>query len=106
MKVLTSQELREKILKKESFIVDMYADWCGPCRVLGPIVERVANKFEAENSSVGVYKFDIETDKQLATELNVRSIPTIKAFKDGELVETKVGILQESQLIDLANSVL
>lgn len=106
MKVLTLQELRTKIQNKESFIVDMYPDWCGPCRVLGPIVERVANKFENDNSPVGVYKFDIETDKQLASELNVRSIPTIKAFKNGELVDTKIGVIQENQLIEMANSVL
>ena len=106
MQVLTSIELREKINSGEKFIVDMYADWCGPCRILGPIVERVGQKLVEEGSEVSVYKFDIESDKQIAMELGVRSIPTIKAFKGGELVETKVGVLQESQLMDFAKSII
>jgi len=48
MKVLNSQELREKINSGEKFIVDMYADWCGPCRILGPIVERVGEQLKSE----------------------------------------------------------
>lgn len=106
MQVLTSEELREKINSDEKFIVDMYADWCGPCRILGPIVERVSQKLQEEGSEVSVYKFDIESDKQIAMELGVRSIPTIKAFKGGELVETKVGVLQESQLMEFAKSII
>jgi len=106
MQVLTTEELREKINSGEKFIVDMYADWCGPCRILGPIVERVSQKLQEEGSEVSVYKFDIESDKQIAMELGVRSIPTIKAFKGGELVETKVGVLQESQLMEFAKSII
>lgn len=106
MQVLTSTELREKIESGEKFIVDMYADWCGPCRVLGPIVERYAAKLTEEDSPVSVYKFDIETDKQLAVELGVRSIPTVKAFSNGELIETRVGVIQEAQLEQLKNSIL
>jgi len=106
MKVLTSEELREKINSGDKFIVDMYAEWCGPCRMLGPIVERVSKKLTEEGHEVSVYKFDIESDKEMAVELGVRSIPTIKAFSGGEVVETKVGVLQENQLTDLANSIL
>jgi len=106
MQVLTSIELKEKINNGEKFIVDMYADWCGPCRILGPIVEKVGQKLVEEGSEVSVYKFDIETDKDLALELGVRSIPTIKAFKDGKLVETKVGVLDETQLTNFAKSIV
>jgi thioredoxin 1 len=103
---LTSEQLREKINSGEKFIVDMYSDWCGPCRVLGPIVEKVSQKLKEEGHEVNIYKFDIESDKQLAVDLGVRSIPTIKAFKNGEVFETRVGILQESQLIEMANTIL
>lgn len=106
MQVLTSEELKQKIDSGEKFIVDMYADWCGPCRVLGPIVERVSQKLEEEGHEVKVYKFDIESDKELSVQLGVRSIPTIKAFDGGEVVDNRVGILQEQQLIDFANSIL
>ena len=106
MKVLTSEELKQKIHSGEKFIVDMYADWCGPCLVLGPIVERVSQKLEEEGHEVKVYKFNIESDKDLAVQLGVRSIPTIKVFYGGKVVDNRVGILQEQQLIDLANSIL
>lgn len=99
--VITSEELREKMASGEKFIVDMYADWCGPCRVLGPIVEKYAQKLKEEGSDIGVYKFDIEKDKELAVELGVRSIPTIKAISNGEVIVTKTGILNESQLNEL-----
>jgi thioredoxin 1 len=106
MKVLTSSELKEKINNGETFIVDMYADWCGPCRVLGPIVERVSKKLQEENVGIGVYKFDIESDKEYAVSLGIRSIPTIKAFKGGEQVTTKVGVIQENDLMSMAKSML
>jgi thioredoxin 1 len=83
----------------------MYADWCGPCRVLGPIFEKFAKQLESDGSNVGAYKFNIESDKELAVELGVRSIPTIKAFSSGNVVSTKVGILQESQLKELVSEV-
>jgi thioredoxin 1 len=106
MKVLTSLELKEKIQNGESFIVDMYADWCGPCKVLGPIVERFSNKLQQENSLVNVYKFDIESDKEFTMSLGVRSIPTIKSFKNGELVTNRVGVIQENDLMGMANELI
>ena len=106
MQVLTSEELREKIDGGEKFIVDMYANWCGPCRILGPIFDKVGQRLDEENHQVKLYKFDIESDKEMAMELGVRSIPTIKAFSNGEIVDSKVGLLQEEQIIDLANSIL
>lgn len=106
MKELTSSELREKISSGEKFIVDMYANWCGPCRILGPIIERVSTKLDSEGHQVKVYKFDIESDKQLSMELGVRSIPTIKSFNNGETVETKMGVLQENHIIEMANKLI
>lgn len=96
--VITPIELIEKMESGEKFIVDMYASWCGPCRIMGPIIEKYANKLKEEGSDIGVYKFDIETDKELAVMLGVRSIPTIKAIANGQVIESKTGVLQESQL--------
>ena len=106
MQVLTSEELREKINSGEKFIVDMYADWCGPCRILGPIVEQVAQKLQEEGSEVSVYKFDIESDREMAMELNVRSIPTIKGFANGEEKITRSGVLQQPQLEEMKEMLL
>ena len=103
---LTSTQLREKMESGEKFIVDMYAEWCGPCRVMGPIVEKYAEKLRSEGSEVGVYKFDIESDKELAVEMGVRSIPTVKVVSEGEVLATKTGILQEAQLEELKGMLL
>ena len=105
MKVLNSKELKEKINNGEKFIVDMYADWCGPCRVLGNILEKVSGKLINDNHLIKIYKFDIESDKETAAGLGVRSIPTILSFKDGQRVDTKIGVVQEKQIIDMANAI-
>ena len=100
---LTSQELKQKIESGEKFIVDMYANWCGPCKVLGPIIENFAKTLQSEGSDVKVYKFDIESDKDFAVSIGVRSIPTIKAFSGGQNVTTQMGILRENQLRDMVS---
>ena len=84
----------------------MYAEWCGPCRVLGPIIERYSNKLKEEGSPVSVYKFNIESDGALAASLGVRSIPTVKAFSNGQEVATKTGILREDQLNEMTSILL
>jgi thioredoxin 1 len=103
---ITSQELKEKINSGEKFIVDMYADWCGPCRMLGPIVEKVGAKLKEQGHEVNIYKFDIEENKEMAAMLGVRSIPALKGFNGGENVINKVGLISENQLIEMADSIL
>ena len=63
---LTTEELQQKIDNGDKFIVDLYADWCGPCRMIGPVVEKVSKQLQEEGSEVSVYKFDIEQDKEMA----------------------------------------
>jgi thioredoxin 1 len=103
---ITSQELKEKINSGEKFIVDMYADWCGPCRMLGPIVEKVGIKLKEEGHEVKIYKFNIEEDKEMASMLGVRSIPALKGFNGGENVINKVGLISENQLMEMVNTIL
>lgn len=103
---LTSEELREKIKSDEKFIVDLYADWCGPCKMLGPIVEKVSEKLKNEGHEVSIYKFNIEEDKGLAMELGVRSIPFIKVYDGGKNVQNRVGMVSEEQIIEMANSMV
>jgi len=66
---LTTEELQQKIDNGDKFIVDLYADWCGPCRMIGPIVEKVSKQLQEEGSEVSVYKFDIEQDKEMAVRI-------------------------------------
>ena len=80
-------------------LVDFYADWCGPCKQLEPIVERVAAGTDAT-----VAKVDIDANQGLAAQYDVRSVPTLLLFADGEPVERLVGVQQESRLRSLVDS--
>ena len=106
MKILNSQELQEKIDSGEKFIVDMYADWCGPCRMLSKVIDNVDKKLTEENHSVNIYKFNIESDKDMSVKLGVRSIPVLLAFNEDKNVQTKIGLVQENVIVEMANSIL
>ena len=77
---ISSAELQEKINNGEKMVVDFWAGWCGPCRMLKPIFERVGQKAVESNSTVSYYTFDVESDKSFASAIGVRSIPTVKTF--------------------------
>jgi len=103
---ITTEELQTKIDSGEKFLVDLYADWCGPCRMMSPVVESASKRLEVENNEVKIYKFNIEEDREMAAKLGVRSIPTIMAFSDGEKKTLKVGLLNEQQIIDMSKEIL
>ena len=69
-------------------VVDFWAEWCGPCRMVGPIVEQLASDYAGK---VKVAKLDVDANQRTAARFNVRSIPSILFFKDGQLVDTIVG---------------
>jgi thioredoxin len=95
---ITTQELKDKISKGEKLIVDFWAPWCGPCRMMKPMFEQASEKLVESNSDVKLYTFNIESDKEFAAEIGLRSVPTIKAFSNGKEVFTEVG-LKNTQLI-------
>lgn len=102
---LTAEELRNKIDNKESFVVDLYADWCGPCRMMSPLVESIVERTINNGDENVLFKFNIEEDKELASSLGVRSIPNVKVFKEGEVIFQKIGVLTEVQLNELVDMV-
>jgi thioredoxin len=95
---ITTQELKEKIANGEKLIVDFWAPWCGPCRMMKPMFEQASEKLLKDDSDVKLYTFNIENDKEYVAELGLRSVPTIKAFSGGKEVFTEVG-LKNTQLI-------
>lgn len=97
MKV-TSENFEEEVLKSdETVVIDFYADWCGPCKMLSPIIEEVAN----ENEDIKVVKINVDNAQDLAIEYQVMSIPTIVIIKDGQEVNRTVGVVSKSQIVEM-----
>lgn len=99
MKQLTAEEIREKIANKETFFLDMFATWCGPCKVLMGNMEKLEKT--GESLPMEMYKFDIDSNRELTSEMGIRSVPTVKIFKNGEVVKTNSGVLTQQQIIEL-----
>jgi thioredoxin 1 len=100
---ISSSELREKINKGEKVIVDFHATWCGPCKMMKPTFERLTNENTTE---VGMFTMDVDANRELAIELGIRSVPTIKVFNEGKIKETKVGVLSEGQIKELVTDLI
>ncbi|MGV8948042.1 MAG: thioredoxin [Candidatus Paracaedibacter sp.] len=83
-------------------IVDFWAEWCGPCRMLAPILEEVAKEMTGK---VKVFKLNIDENSTMPAQLGVRSIPTMVLFKNGQAVSTKVGLLTKSKIIEWIGTV-
>ena len=95
--------LKEKSKNGEKLIVEFWAEWCGPCKVMKPIFEKVALTNE---SDVKMYTVNIDKNKEVATSLGIRSIPTIKVFNGGSVIGTKVGMLNEASIKDLVTELI
>jgi thioredoxin 1 len=102
MQQITTTELKQKIEQGENFVLDLYATWCGPCKVMLNNLERVNESLLSESisPSYNIYKYDIDSDKEFVVrELNIRSVPTIKIFKEGKEVFSKVGVMTTNEVI-------
>ncbi len=99
---ISDAEFDEKVLKSEGHVlVDFWAEWCGPCKQLSPILDEIAGDMEGK---VTVAKVNIDENPDTPTKYGVRGIPTMILFKDGEAVATKVGSIPKSKLVDWIES--
>lgn len=100
MKVLnvTSTNFEEIVLKSDKpVLIDFYADWCGPCKMLSPIIEEIAN----ETEEIKVVKINIDNSQELAIQYEIMSIPTVIVIKNGCEVNRKIGIANKSQILEM-----
>lgn len=100
---ITAKELQEKINNGDKIIVEFWSTWCGPCKMMKPIFERVAQN---NDNDVQMYTMDIDKNREFVSSLGIRSIPTIKIFDGGEVTDTKVGVLAEQNIKDLISNLL
>jgi len=98
----TDDNFEQEVLKSnEPVLIDFWAVWCGPCRIIAPIVEEIASEYEGK---VKVGKLDVDENQQTSIKYGVRSIPTLLIFKDGKLKDTIIGAVPKSQIINKLNN--
>lgn len=92
----TDDSFEEDVLKSEKpVLVDFWAEWCGPCRMVGPVVDELAEEFEGK-ARIG--KVDVDNNPEISTKYGIRSIPSLLIFKNGEVVDQIVGAVPKAQL--------
>jgi thioredoxin 1 len=102
MKVIhaTADSFPQEVLQsKEPVLVDFWAEWCGPCQMLGPVVEKIA----ADASGFKVVKVNVDTAPELAMAYGVESIPTLVVFKNGQVARRSVGVIAQDEILALLN---
>ena len=102
VKTITKENFNQEVLNSDKpVLVDFWAEWCMPCRMLSPVVDEVAN----ENSAVSVGKINVDEQPELAAQFGVMSIPTLIVFKNGESVQRSVGVIPKAQVEALLTNV-
>ena len=101
-KELTSENFEATVNEGVS-LVDFWAPWCGPCRMIAPVIEELANDFEGK---ANICKINTDEQQELASKFGVRSIPTILFMKDGVVVDTMIGAASKQAFADKLNSLL
>ncbi|NLK22089.1 MAG: thioredoxin [Epulopiscium sp.] len=103
-KELTSQEFQTEVLNStEPVLVDFFATWCGPCKMMAPIIDQLS---EEMSGKAKVYKIDVDQARDLAAQYSIMSVPTLVFFKDGEVVDQMVGAAPKDKLIDKLNTLM
>lgn len=95
---ITNENFEQEILKSDkTVLIDFYADWCAPCKMLSPIIEQVAE----ENNDIKVVKINVDELQDIAIKYEVMSIPTLVVIKNGQEVNRSIGFVSKSQILEL-----
>ena len=96
MKHLKENENLESLLTKDLTLVDFYAEWCGPCKMLGPVLEKLEN--------INIIKVDVDIHQQLAMNYGIMSVPSLLFFKNGQLAKKEIGFRSEEDLKNIISN--
>lgn len=100
---ITDATLEEVLQTNKLVVIDFWASWCGPCKMIGPIIEEVSEEYK---DKVVVGKVDVDNNDEAATKYGIRNIPTILFIKNGEIVDKVVGVIPKELLIEKINQLL
>ena len=101
---ITDATFEETVLKSDKpVLVDFWAAWCGPCRMVGPIIEQISDEYDGK-AVVG--KVDVDADQEFAAKYGVRNIPTVLVFQNGEVVGRQVGVAPKNAYTDAIDGLL
>ena len=98
VKKVNGQEFENEAMKAPAAVVDFSATWCGPCRMIAPILEEIA-----EETGLKIAKVDVDECGELAAQFGIMSIPTLMVFRNGKLVNKAVGAMPKENILDLLN---
>lgn len=97
---ITKDNFQAEVLEaKETVLVDFWASWCGPCKMIGPIIDQIAD----ERTDVKVCKVNVDDEQELAVQFKVMSIPTLLVFKDGKVVNQSLGAKPKAAILAMLN---
>lgn len=95
---ITSANFESEVLQSEKpVLLDFWAAWCGPCRMLSPVIDEIAE----ENNDIKVGKINVDEQSDLAQKFGIMSIPTIAVIKNGQTIDTKVGVRPKQEILDM-----
>ncbi len=97
---ITNSNFKELTNEGKLVVADFWAEWCGPCKMLGPIIDELSTEFEGR---VTIGKVNVEDEQDLAVQFGVRNIPTVLFIKNGEVVDKQVGAVPKTALLEIIN---
>lgn len=100
---ITDESFQELLQDPKPLVVDFWAEWCGPCRMVGPIIEELATEYEGK---VNIGKIDVDENSEVAAQFGIRNIPTILFFKGGQLVDKQVGAAPKAAFVSKIEGLL